>query len=49
MGPDVRFLKNPHASNVGIEVYNNEVVRNNIEGTFVSYSAEGDLPDGDRG
>jgi len=49
MGPDVRFLKNPHPSNVGIEVYNNEVVRNNIEGTFVSHSAEGDLPDGERG
>jgi hypothetical protein len=49
MGPDIRFLKNPHPSNVGIEVYNNEVVRNNIEGTFVSHSAEGDLPDGERG
>jgi len=51
MGPDVRFLKNPRPSNVGIEVYNNEpeVVRNNIEGTFVSHSAEGDLPDGERG
>ena len=49
MGPDVRFLKNPHPSNVGIEVYNNEVVRNNIEGTFVSHSDEGDLPDGERG
>jgi hypothetical protein len=49
MGPDVRFLKNPHPSNVGIEVYNNEVVRNNIEGTFVSHIAEGDLPDGGHG
>ena len=23
MGPDVSFLKNPHPSNFGIEVYNN--------------------------
>ena len=49
MGPDVRFLKNPHPSNVGIEVYKHEVVRNNLEGTFVSHSTEGDLPDGERG
>jgi hypothetical protein len=47
--PDHPFPKNPHPSDVGIEVYNNEVVRNNIEGTFVSHSAEGDLPDGERG
>jgi hypothetical protein len=46
---DVRFLKIPQSSNVGIEVYNSEVVRNSIEGTFVSHSAEGDLPDGERG
>mgnify|MGYP004141113321 CR=1 FL=1 len=45
MGPDVRFLRNAKPSNVGIEVYNNEVVTNNMEGVFVSHSAEGNLPD----
>jgi hypothetical protein len=49
MGPDVRFLRNAKPSNVGIEVYNNEVVTNNMEGVFVSHSAEGNLPDGQRG
>ena len=49
MGPDVRFLRNAKPSNVGIEVYNNEVVTNNMEGVFVSHSADGDLPDGQRG
>jgi len=34
---------------VGIEVYNNEVVTNNMEGEFISHSAEGDLPNGQRG
>ena len=34
---------------MGIEVYNNEVVTNNMEGEFISHSAEGDLPNGQRG
>merc|ERR1711998_652291 len=46
MGPDVSFLRNAKPSNVGIEVYNNEVVTNNMEGVFVSHSIEGNLPDG---
>ena len=49
MGPDVRFLRDAKPSKVGIEVYNNEVVTNNMEGVFVSHSADGNLPDGQRG
>merc|ERR1719197_490547 len=49
MGPDARFLRDARPSNVGIEVYNNEVVTNNMEGEFISHSAEGDLPNGQRG
>jgi len=49
MGPDVRFLRDAKPSNVGIEVYNNEVVTGNMEGVFMSHSADGNLPDGQRG
>ena len=49
MGPDVRFLKDPKPSSIGIEVYNNEVVTNNIEGVFMSHSVDGNLPDAQRG
>ena len=37
MGPDARFLRDARPSNVGIEVYNNEVVTNNMEGEFISH------------
>ena len=49
MGPDVRFLANAKPSTVGIEVYNTEVVTDNMEGIFTSHCVDGNLPEGQRG
>ena len=46
MGPDVRFLANAKPSTVGIEVYNTEVVTDNMEGIFTSHCVDGNLPKG---
>jgi len=45
MGPDVRFLANAKPSTVGIEVYNTEVVTDNMEGIFTSHCVDGNLMD----